>query len=78
MIQPLIKAKANVAEIESFTHWHACDIPFVASANRATGKESANLWHQRLGHIRMRDLQNLVTSNKITVIKLSAKTLAKA
>jgi hypothetical protein len=72
-----LKAKANLAEIESFTHWHACDIPFATSANRATDKESANLWHQRLGHIRMSDLQNLVTSNKITGIKISAKTLAK-
>jgi phosphatidylethanolamine-binding protein (PEBP) family uncharacterized protein len=37
-----LKAKANIAEMESFTHWHACDIPFAASANRATDKESAN------------------------------------
>jgi hypothetical protein len=72
-----LKAKANVAEMESFTHWPACDVPLAASANRATDKESANLWHQRLGHIRMRDLQNLVNTNKITGIKISAKMLAK-
>jgi hypothetical protein len=31
--------------------------PCAASANRATDKETPALWHQRLGHVRMADLQ---------------------
>jgi hypothetical protein len=72
-----LKPKANIAEYEHFIHWPKCPDPIAFSANRATDKESPNLWHQRLGHIRMRDLQKLVTNNKITGIKISAKSLGK-
>jgi hypothetical protein len=72
-----LKAKANIAKMESFPYWPPCNEPLATSANRSTDKESTNLWHQRLGHICMRDLQNLVSNSKITCIKISAKTLAK-
>jgi hypothetical protein len=48
-----------------------------ASANRATDKETPELWHQRLGHVRMSDLQSLVRNNSITGIKVPASKLGK-
>jgi hypothetical protein len=50
---------------------------FAASANRATDKETPELWHQRLGHVRMTDLQNLVRTNSITGIKVPHTKLGK-
>jgi hypothetical protein len=52
--------------------------PIAASAtNRATDKEYAALWHQRLGHINMRDLQALVKSNHVSGISVHPKYLIK-
>jgi hypothetical protein len=65
-------ARAPVStESESQEHF------FAASANRATDKETPELWHQRLGHVRMSDLQSLVKSNSITGIKVPASKLGK-
>jgi hypothetical protein len=73
-----VHPKALQAEEEAFIHWpHPPDTPLAASANRATDKESAGLWHQRLGHIRMRDLQNLVSKKRITGIKIASSSILK-
>jgi transposase InsO family protein len=51
--------------------------PSAASANRATDKETPALWHQRLGHVRMTDLQTLVKNKSVTGIKVSPNHLGK-
>jgi hypothetical protein len=51
--------------------------PIASSANRATDKETPALWHQRLGHINMKDLQTLVKNKAVTGIKVPHTSLGK-
>jgi hypothetical protein len=51
--------------------------PIATSANRATDKETPALWHQRLGHINMKDLQTLVKNKAVTGIKVPHTSLGK-
>ena len=51
---------------------------FVAAPNRATDPETADLWHQRLGHINCRTLSDLVRQRKLLGISVSASALAQA
>ena len=51
---------------------------FVTEPNRSTDPESADLWHQRLGHVNCRTLSDLVRHNKLRGISVSPAALAKA
>jgi hypothetical protein len=68
---------ASLAEVEAFISWPGFNEPTALSANKATDKESPQLWHQRLGHIRMKDLHKLMTNDMIDGITISAKSVAK-
>jgi hypothetical protein len=58
---------------EAFTSYPVA----VSATNRPTDKETAALWHQRLGHINMRDLQTLVKSNHVTGINVQPRHIIK-
>ena len=51
---------------------------FVTLANRATDPETADLWHQRLGHVNARSLAHLLKHNKIQGISVTPAQLAHA
>jgi hypothetical protein len=68
--------KAYTAESIQSPEPHASPA-VAASANRATDKESPALWHQRLGHVNMIDLQKLVKQGNVTGVKVSPSALGK-
>jgi hypothetical protein len=51
---------------EAYTSYHVA----ASATDRPTDKEIVALWHQRLGHINMRDLHTLVMSNHVSGINV--------